>query len=1066
MNQRCFRLILPFSFFNPNLANLVDLVNLVNQTDGLGYHDDGEENHFHDDNQKAAKAAKKRAAQLRLTAKALKKARHGKELSKSSGNGSGNGSGNSGMTSSSMWDFVKPGAGSGSTITNPVSRGGNGHREETAGGGMGMGIGGGGIGSSTSNSNNHHRMNQGDIDSLLGELDTISPPSRRRGGSRSRGRSGRSSRAPRPSYGRGERSSNARRYGHGHGHGRKNDYDDKDDYDEDNDEGAEFHVADADVDVYVDAGVDMDVDTDTPMDARAISESREEKENDGPFNKELDAEVEVEPQTVGKEKRISSTTTATSTSTTTCDTTGEKPSSSTDDKPSSPSDDNEVEPTKPKMKLLKKKRSNLSNRMSVAAKQALEKETSAIATKTKTADKQQAPSTNNPAITATSVPEVMDKNSASFNPTSIASANSLGNTSSKANLDSIIQEVQIEDTKRTFVDMYWIDAYEKNGLIYLYGKTPKTPESNDFVSICTVISGNQHNLFVLPRPGAEILDVHNEIKKVLQPKCIPQVSGASFGSKVVKRKYAFGDQSIPREETQYLKVVYDAKYSKPEEDVCAGGGKSFSKILNAGATTLETFILKRRLMGPCWIRVYDPSPTNAPVSWCKIECTIGNPKDLIRCDLDKDGKEVKSRPAPPLKTVTLKLKTVVNPKSNKSEVISVSAICHQNINIDSSTNESQENMSQLSLIRPLGVNISSGCGGLPQFPRDLDSHIKSSKSGLQKMSNERALLNRLLAQIGLWDPDVLVGHNAWGYDVEVLLTRCIENKVAGWSKIGRRRFVNPPKGNFSGKDWAIADALKGRLLCDTYVSSKELLRETTYSLTSLAVSQLKTERVEIEPVDIPQWFNKSSDIVKLAMHTLRDAQLVQRLMLKLQVLPLTKQLTSIAGNLWCRTMKGNRAERNEFLLLHEFHRLKYIVPEKVGRNSTTGTSNKAKYSGGLVLEPKKGLYDTFILLLDFNSLYPSIIREYNLCFTTSDWSQYVSSTKSQAPKSGEEDIDVNNSDNNVETLPPLPDESLDTGVLPRVIKTLIQRRREVKKILKKEKNPDKQQEVSVLFVRC
>lgn len=208
------------------------------------------------------------------------------------------------------------------------------------------------------------------------------------------------------------------------------------------------------------------------------------------------------------------------------------------------------------------------------------------------------------------------------------------------------------------------------------------------------------------------------------------------------------------------------------------------------------------------------------------------------------------------------------------------------------------------------------------------------------------------------------------------------------------------------------------------------------------------------------WFYKSEDIIKLAMHTLHDAELVQSLLFKLQVIPLTKQLTSIAGNLWSRTMKGHRAERNEYLLLHEFHKLKFIAPEKKRKGCNMKTANKAKYSGGLVLEPKKGLYDTFILLLDFNSLYPSIIQEYNLCFTTIDWGQFViGGTAPVEVGEEEEQIQVVGTD----SLPPLPEESLDRGVLPRVIKTLVQRRRDVKNIMKKEKDLDKKQEVSLIY---
>ena len=150
-----------------------------------------------------------------------------------------------------------------------------------------------------------------------------------------------------------------------------------------------------------------------------------------------------------------------------------------------------------------------------------------------------------------------------------------------------------------------------------------------------------------------------------------------------------------------------------------------------------------------------------------------------------------------------------------------------------------------------------------------------------------------------------------------------------------------------------------------------------------------------------------------------------------------------------RTLLGGRSERNEYLLLHAFHEKGFIVPDRQAFKKTTkgddsepedGTTEKASrskkgrrkpaYAGGLVLDPKRGFYDKFVLLMDFNSLYPSIIQEFNICFTT------VNRQVATKTNEGEEEI-----------LPDLPDPTLPLGVLPTEIRKLVDSRREVKKLI-------------------
>lgn len=163
------------------------------------------------------------------------------------------------------------------------------------------------------------------------------------------------------------------------------------------------------------------------------------------------------------------------------------------------------------------------------------------------------------------------------------------------------------------------------------------------------------------------------------------------------------------------------------------------------------------------------------------------------------------------------------------------------------------------------------------------------------------------------------------------------------------------------------------------------------------------------------WATSRDGLLNYVNHCEADTYFIAAIALRIQLLPLTKVLTNLAGNSWARTLSGTRAERNEYILLHEFTKNKYICPDKVWGKAKVqevdepadgeeivDAKKKDKFKGGLVFEPEKGLYDKFILVMDFNSLYPSIIQEYNICFTTVDRTEKVCSFPS-AP--------VSNSDN-------------------------------------------------------
>ncbi|XP_015196960.2 DNA polymerase alpha catalytic subunit isoform X1 [Lepisosteus oculatus] len=593
---------------------------------------------------------------------------------------------------------------------------------------------------------------------------------------------------------------------------------------------------------------------------------------------------------------------------------------------------------------------------------------------------------------------------------------------------------------------YWLDAFEDQynqpGVVYLFGKVWIEP-AQAHVSCCVAVKNVERSMYILPREhkvnlktGEEsdvrvtMMDVYQEFSELSEKYKIMK-----FKSKKAVKNYAFEIPDVPSQ-AEYLEVRYSAEMPQLPSDL---RGETFSHVFGTNTSGLEHFLLGRKIRGPCWLDIRAPQLCSPSVSWCKVEAVA------TKCELVS---VVKDLPPPPLVVMAISMKTAQNAKTHHNEIMSLAALVHQGFPMDRAPPQPPFQTHFCAISKP------SDC----IFPYDFKEAVNRKNAKVEIAATERTLLGFFLAKVHKIDPDVIVGHNIYGFDLEVLLQRISVCKVPHWSKIGRlRRSAMPKLGGRSG--FAEKNAACGRMICDVEISAKELIRCKSYHLSELVAQILKTERVTIPQDNLKSYYSDSARLLYLLENTWMDAKFILQIMCELNVLPLALQITSIAGNVMSRTLMGGRSERNEFLLLHAFHERDYIVPDKqvfrklqqdpgddeeevdLGKGKSRKVRKKAAYAGGLVLDPKVGFYDKFVLLLDFNSLYPSIIQEFNICFTT---------VHRVAPGSQKRTEDEEQDD-----IPELPDPDLEMGVLPKEIRKLVERRRQVKQMMKQpDLNPD------------
>ncbi|KAG5343557.1 DPOLA polymerase, partial [Acromyrmex charruanus] len=577
------------------------------------------------------------------------------------------------------------------------------------------------------------------------------------------------------------------------------------------------------------------------------------------------------------------------------------------------------------------------------------------------------------------------------------------------------QLVKTKDEEEVF-RFYYLDAYEnpyKNpGTVYLFGKT-YVSSHDTYCSCCVMVHCIPRRIYLLPRKYIKntesqlttMEDVYKEFDEYANKMRIME-----FNCKEVKKHYSFEKEGTPKT-SDYLEVRYNARYPAIDSNY---SGPAIEYVFGTTVNALELLLIERKIKGPCWLDIKNISPTAGRFAWC--------PQIVVTSDMNNISLCSQEKAKPPMGIATINVRMSLNAKL-QNEVVMVVVLIHHKYNVDKEPPKPPYERQFCFVTRPRDI----------PWPRQIrDAFLKVPNTEVIKCETESDLLEELLTLIQKVDPDLIIGYDC-AFQFDVLMQRMFTLKVSNWNRMGRLKSSTAPL--LRGKI-ILNQAFVGRPVCDIQVSAKELnLKVRSYDLQSLCSAVLKTkehEYKEITPAETPLFFNTADKVLNLMHVTLKEAKYIITIVMDLNVIPLALQITCLAGNILSRTLLGGRAERNEYLLLHAFNLKDYITPDKKieKKQKDDGPRRKAAaYTGGLVLDPKKGFYDKLVLLMDFNSLYPSIIQEYNLCFTTVPGAAYT----------------------DVEQLT-IPESNLEPGVVPTEIHKLVKSRQQIKQLMKTQKN--------------
>lgn len=237
------------------------------------------------------------------------------------------------------------------------------------------------------------------------------------------------------------------------------------------------------------------------------------------------------------------------------------------------------------------------------------------------------------------------------------------------------------------------------------------------------------------------------------------------------------------------------------------------------------------------------------------------------------------------------------------------------------------------------------------------------------------------------NPDILTGYNIFGFDMEYMYNRALENNIIDEfiSGLGRNltRKSNLVKQELSssalGENILKYFDMDGTVVIDLFKVMQREHKLDSYKLDNVASIFIGDKKDDLKPHEIFEKFKgNSQDRCVIAKYCIQDCALVNKLLHKLKILENNIGMGNVCLVPLNYLFRRGQGIKIFSLIAKQCMDRNHLIPV-INAYDTDKEYDKDGYEGAVVLEPKEGIYlNDPIVVFDYGSLYPSSMIARNL----------------------------------------------------------------------------------------